>query len=56
MVLFGVSTLGMEVGSMKIKEIVGWLVAIAVCLNLFSCIFQGQSFMPNEFPTAPRSG
>lgn len=25
-----------------------WLVAIAVVLQLFSCIFMGQSFMPER--------
>jgi hypothetical protein len=24
-----------------------WLVAIAVVLHLFSCVFMGQSFMPS---------
>ena len=31
-----------------IKVIVHWLVAIALVLQLFSCIFMGQSFMPAQ--------
>jgi hypothetical protein len=38
------------------KQVVGWLVAIAVVLHLGSCLFTGQSHMPEEVPTAPRSG
>jgi Ni,Fe-hydrogenase I cytochrome b subunit len=29
-----------------IKRFVHWLIAVAVVLHLFSCIFLGQSFMP----------
>jgi cytochrome b subunit of formate dehydrogenase len=30
-----------------IKRAVHWLVAIAVVLHLFSCIFLGESYMPS---------
>ena len=32
-----------------IKQIVHWLVFFAVILHLFSCIFLGQSHMPEVF-------
>jgi len=31
------------------KQFIHWLIFIAVILQLFSCIFTGQSFMP-EIP------
>lgn len=31
-----------------IKQIIHWAIFIAVILQLFSCIFMGQSFMPAQ--------
>lgn len=28
------------------KQLIHWLIAIAVVLHLFSCVFLGQSYMP----------
>jgi len=30
------------------KKILYWAIAIAVVLQLFSCVFMGQSFMPEH--------
>ena len=30
-----------------LKQIVHWLIFIAVIIQLFSCVFMGQSFMPD---------
>jgi len=30
------------------KQILYWVIAIAVVLQLFSCVFMGQSFMPEH--------
>lgn len=32
-----------------LRTLVHWLVFIAVILHLFSCIFTGQSFMPETY-------
>jgi len=29
-----------------LKQLLHWIIVIAVVLQLFSCIFMGQSFMP----------
>jgi len=31
-----------------LKRLIHWLIFIAVILQLFSCIFMGQSFMPGR--------
>jgi len=31
-----------------LKQLIHWLIAIAVVLQLFSCVFMGQSFMPAQ--------
>ena len=31
-----------------LKQVIHWLIAIAVVLHLFSCVFLGQSFMPEK--------
>lgn len=35
-----------------LKQIVHWAIFIAVILHLFSCIFLGQSFMPETLDMA----
>ena len=31
-----------------LKQVIHWLIAIAVVLHLFSCVFMGQSMMPAQ--------
>ena len=31
-----------------LKQLIHWLIAVAVVLQLFSCVFMGQSFMPAQ--------
>lgn len=31
-----------------LKQLIHWLIVIAVVLQLFSCVFLGQSFMPAQ--------
>lgn len=31
-----------------LKQLIHWLIAIAVVLQLFSCVFLGQSHMPAQ--------
>ena len=38
-----------------LKQIVYWLIFIAVITQVVSCIFGGSIFMPEEFPGAPHS-
>lgn len=31
-----------------LKQLIHWIIAIAVVLQLFSCVFLGQSYMPAQ--------